>query len=65
MTRQKAQDIRKTGDEALRTFVAEQRAKLIELTVKKHTAGIKNIRETREIKKHIARIMTVLRERTK
>ncbi len=65
MTRQKAQDIRKLEDGAIYTLVQELRAKLIELTVKRSTAGIKNVKETHEIKKHIARALTVLRERTK
>ncbi len=65
MTHQKAQDIRKWGDGELRTLVGEQRAKIVELTVKKHTAGIKNVRETKDLRKYIARILTVLGERAK
>jgi ribosomal protein L29 len=65
MTRQKAQDIRKLDSEALRALVQAQHAKLVELVVKKHVSGIKNVRETKEIKKHIARALTILHERTK
>lgn len=55
------QEIRQLSEEELKKFLQELREKKRELRFKSARREIKNVREIRENKKTVARIMTILR----
>ncbi len=59
----KAQELRKKSDKELHMLLHELRAKLLDLKFDLSAGKVKNVREIRKVKKDIARILTVLRER--
>ena len=59
----KIKDLRALSDEELRTKVAEAKKELLELRVKKSTGTLEKPSRINELRKGIARAMTILRER--
>ncbi|MBI4101139.1 50S ribosomal protein L29 [Candidatus Microgenomates bacterium] len=56
-------DLRQQSDQQLHDMLAKQRQQISQLHVDQRTKDIKNVRELRKLKKTVARILTVLRER--
>ena len=48
----------------LHTMLQEERAKLLELRMQKATSALKNVKEIYQIRKRIARILTILKLKT-
>jgi len=61
----KAKELRQKTIKDLRRLERELREKLRELRFDLASGKVKNVREIREIKKDIARILTVIREKEK
>lgn len=59
----KVEEIREKTDQELQKILKELREKLMRLRFDMASGKVKNIREIRFIKKDIARILTILRER--
>ncbi|SHK31835.1 50S ribosomal protein L29 [Thermocrinis minervae] len=59
----KASELRNLTIEELRKKEEELRRKLLSLRIKKKIEGLKNPMEIRQIKRDIARILTVIREK--
>ncbi|KKT41394.1 MAG: 50S ribosomal protein L29P [Candidatus Giovannonibacteria bacterium GW2011_GWA2_44_13b] len=59
-TKLKAKDIAVKGKEELNSDIKEYREKLLELRMKQGETRNKNVKEAREIRKNIARILTIL-----
>lgn len=59
----KTEELRKKTKEELEKLLAEKREKRAKLRFDLKTGKVKNIREIREIKKDIARILTILKEK--
>lgn len=59
----KTEELRKKTKEELEKLLAEKREKRVKLRFDLKTGKVKNIREIREIKKDIARILTILKEK--
>lgn len=59
----KAKELREKTDEELRALLAEKRKDLVNFRLKLITGVVDNVRMGREIRKDIARILTILRER--
>lgn len=60
MTKQKMQDILNSTPEALLAMANEQRTLLLELRMQQAGSSLKNVKQMREVRKSIARILTVL-----
>lgn len=58
-------EIRSKSDEELRKLLAEQRERLRDLRFKVSTRQHKTVRDVREVKSNIARILTVIKNRKK
>lgn len=56
----KMNELKKKNEKELQTLLASERAKLLEISFKDASRQLKNVREIRETKKSIARIMTML-----
>ena len=61
----KAQELRNKSVSDLRVMLNDLRTRLLQLRIDLSAGKVKNIREIRHIKKDIARILTVLREKDK
>jgi large subunit ribosomal protein L29 len=61
----KAQELRKKSDSELQKILQQKRERLQNLRFDLASGRVKNVREIREIKKDIARILTILNERSK
>ncbi|MCD6429430.1 50S ribosomal protein L29 [bacterium] len=61
----KARDLRNKSTEELHTLLLQQRELLRRLRFDLVAGKVKNIREIREVKKNIARILTIINERRK
>ncbi len=59
----KAKDLREKTNEELRALLEERRKDLVNFRLKLITGVVDNVRMGREIRKDIARILTILRER--
>jgi large subunit ribosomal protein L29 len=59
----KAQDLRKKTGQDLTKHMGEARAKLQQLRFDLPSGKIKNVREIRQLRREIARILTVLKEK--
>lgn len=59
----KTEELRKKTKEDLEKLLVEKRKKRAQLRFDLKTGKVKNIREIREIKKDIARILTILKEK--
>ncbi len=59
----KAKDLREKTDEELKALLEEKRKDLVNFRLKMITGVVDNVRMGREIRKDIARILTILRER--
>jgi large subunit ribosomal protein L29 len=59
----KAEDLRKKKKEELEKMLKEQREKLAKLKFDLSLGKLKNVREIRETKKDIARILTLLKQK--
>ncbi len=60
----KASEIRQKSKKELHRLLFEKREKLRELRFNLASGKIKNVREIREIKKDIARILTIMKQIT-
>lgn len=58
-----AKDLREKTNEELRALLEEKRKDLVNFRLKLITGVVDNVRMGREIRKDIARILTILRER--
>ena len=58
----KAKDLRNKSNKELQKSLADSRAKLAQLSVDYRTKEVKNVREIRNIKKAIARTLTIIAE---
>lgn len=56
-----AADIKKKTKEDLRKLLAEHRSRLLELRFKLKANQVKDVREVRELKKDVARLLTALK----
>ena len=59
----KVSEIRKLKDEEILAKIKENKKELLNLRIKNATASLDNPSKLREIKKDIARMLTVLKER--
>ena len=59
----KVEDIRKLKDEELSTKITELKKELFELRLKQSTGQLEKPSKIRELRKNIARMKTILRER--
>ena len=59
----KANDIRKLSTEELNKKIAESKEELFNLRMKQATGSLENPSRIRELRKTVARIKTILRER--
>jgi large subunit ribosomal protein L29 len=59
----KTKELRQKSDDELRKLLTDAKARSVELTFSVVGGNIKNVREARYIKKDIARIFTLLKER--
>ncbi len=59
----KAKDIRERSDDELRTALGDLEEQLFKLRFQKSTGQIENPIKIREVRKDIARVMTVMNER--
>jgi large subunit ribosomal protein L29 len=59
----KANDLRKKKKEELENLLKEKREKLAKLKLDLSLGKLKNVKEIKEIKKDIAKILTVLKEK--
>lgn len=65
MARMKIKDLRGRAEHELKEILAGEREKLLELRMRAHESRPKNVKEAREIRKNIARILTLLKLETK
>ncbi len=59
----KAQELREKTDDELRKELVAEREALFNLRVRRETEQTENPAEVRKIRKNIARVLTILRER--
>lgn len=59
----KIEELRKQSAEELRQLLAKQEADLADFTLDVHTKEVDDIRRGRRLKKEIARIKTIIREK--
>lgn len=59
----KAKDLRKISEKELQKMLGEEREKLLKLRFDLAAGKLKNVREIRERKKNIAKILTILNEK--
>lgn len=59
----KAKELRKKAKEELEKMLIEKKKRLLQLRFDLKAGKVKNIREIRETKKDIARILTILKEK--
>jgi len=57
----RTKDLKQKSKEELVHLLQEERNKLFELRMKSHESRAKNVKEAREIRKTIARILTLLK----
>ena len=61
MAKIKMKDLKNKGGTELRELLSEEREKLLALKMRARESKIKNVKETKEIKKNIARALTLLK----
>lgn len=61
----KAKEIRELTIEELKRREKDLRSELLDLRIKKATQQLKNPLRIREVRREIARILTIIREKTK
>lgn len=59
----KAKDLRKMSEKELQKILKDEREKLLKLRFDLASGRLKNVREIRERKKNIARILTILNKK--
>ena len=59
----KARELREMTDEALRGLLGERKADIMNFRLQLATSVVENVRQAREKRRDIARILTILRER--
>jgi len=57
----KAKELHKMAHAELLSLCSEHKEKLFDIRLKSYKAQLKNVKEMKEIKKNIARILTVLK----
>ncbi len=61
----KAKELIKKEDSELKRILQESKAKLVQLRFEWKNKKLKNTNQVKEVKKDIARILTILKERSK
>ena len=61
MTKRKTQDLWNSKSDELLALANDERSRLLELRMQKTGSSLKNVKETREIKKKVARILTIIK----
>ncbi|MEK9175256.1 MAG: 50S ribosomal protein L29 [Patescibacteria group bacterium] len=64
MTKRTTQDLWNSKSEELSAMASEERVRLLELRMQKTGSSLKNVKEIRETKKKIARILTILQTKS-
>lgn len=64
MTKRKTQDLWNSKTEELLALANDERSRLLELRMQKTGSSLKNVKETREIKKKVARILTIIKAKS-
>lgn len=60
MVKLKIKDLKNKGGAELTELLSEEREKLLALKMRARESKVKNVKEAREIRKNIARILTAL-----
>lgn len=63
MTKHKTQDLWSSEPSALLAMASEARVVLLELRIQKMGSSLKNVKEIKETKKKIARMLTIAKEK--
>ena len=63
MARLKIKDLKNKGMAELTEFLSEEREKLLTLKMRARESKVKNVKEAKEIRKNIARILTLLKNK--
>jgi len=61
MAKIKIKDLKNKGEAELTELLSEEREKLLTLKMRAGESKAKNVKETREIRKNIARMLTILK----
>ncbi|MDP3934872.1 MAG: 50S ribosomal protein L29 [Candidatus Giovannonibacteria bacterium] len=61
MAKIKIKDLKNKGGAELAELLSEEREKLLTLKMRAGESKIKNVKETKEIRKNIARMLTILK----
>ena len=57
----RAKELQGKNKEELKTLLEEQRARILEIKMRGISSKVKNVKEAKELKKTVARIMTLLK----
>ena len=57
----RAKELQGKNNEELKTLLEEQRARILEIKMRVISSKVKNVKEVKELKKTVARIMTLLK----
>ncbi len=57
----RAKELQGKNKEELKTLLEEQRARILEIKMRGISSKVKNVKEVKELKKTVARIMTLLK----
>ena len=61
MAKLKIKDLKNKGGSELRELLSEEREKLLTLKMRARESKVKNVKEAKEIRKNIARMLTILK----
>jgi len=62
MAKTKIKDLKNKGEAELKEMLASERGKIFEIRMKSAESRPKNVKEAREARKNIARILTILKQ---
>ncbi|QQG42641.1 MAG: 50S ribosomal protein L29 [Candidatus Giovannonibacteria bacterium] len=63
MAKLKIKDLKGKAEAELKELLSGEREKLLELKMRAHESKPKNVKEAREIRKNVARILTLLQNK--
>ena len=61
----KTKELKDKGPEELKLLLEEQRARILEIKMRGISSKAKNVKEAKELKKTVARIMTLIKQKNK
>lgn len=64
MTKRKTQDLWNSEPNELLAMASEERVRLLELQMQKTGSSLKNVKEIKETRKKIARMLTIAKEKS-